>query len=133
MFCISSSSFRLSICFNHTYQLFWTVCKTLVWMTLISAILAFYITIWPHYSIVTKLFKTHCMFCSNVLFSRPPIRLLQSILGQTCQGCMNHDMLVDLCSELIMRLSYYIRRAYGKKFLTLEEIKPRTSRLPITA
>ena len=34
--------------------------------------------------------------------------------------CTNHKIVVvGLCSELLMRLSYYIRRAYGKKCSTL--------------
>ena len=34
------------------------------------------------------------------------IRLLQYFQCQTCQGCINHDVVVSLCSELLMRLSY---------------------------
>ena len=50
-----------------------------------------------------------------MLVSRPTIRLLQTIQGQTCHGCINHDVVEDLSSDLFMKLSYYIHRAYGKK------------------
>ena len=59
-------------------------------------------------------------------FLRPNIRLLHSIQGQTCHGCINYDILVGLLSELLMRLSYYIHWAYGKKFSTLASIELRT-------
>ena len=45
--------------------------------------------------------------------------VLQSIQGQTCHGCINHDMPVGLCSELLMRLSYHIHQAFGKKKIRL--------------
>ena len=41
-------------------------------------------------------------------------------------GWTNHD--ISLCSDLVMSLSDYIHRAYGKKFSTLVGIEPRTSR-----
>ena len=46
------------------------------------------------------------MFFMFVL--RPNLRsLLQSILDQTCHGCITHDIVVNPCSEQLMRLSYY--------------------------
>ena len=39
---------------------------------------------------------------------------LKSIHGQACDGCINHDIVVGLCSKLLMRSSYYIHRAYVK-------------------
>ena len=32
-------------------------------------------------------------------------------------GCINHDIVMVLCSELLMRWSFYIHPEYGKKFL----------------
>ena len=49
-----------------------------------------------------------------MLVSRPSIRLLQPIQGQTCHGCINYDKVVGLCSELLIRLSYYIHLGFCK-------------------
>ena len=38
-----------------------------------------------------------------------------------------YDIVVGLCSELLIRLSYYMHRTYGKHFSTHSGIKPRTS------
>ena len=35
-----------------------------------------------------------------------------SDLAQTCHGCINHDIVVDLSSKLLMRLSYYIQQGF---------------------
>ena len=32
-----------------------------------------------------------------------------------CHQCINHDIVIGLCSELVMRLFYYIHPGYGKK------------------
>ena len=34
---------------------------------------------------------------------------------QYAMGCINHDIVIGLCSELLMRLSYYNHPGYGKK------------------
>ena len=44
-------------------------------------------------------------------------------------GCINHDIVVCLCSELHIRLSYYIHLGYGKKFLSHRRIEPRSFQL----
>ena len=43
--------------------------------------------------------------------------------------CINHDIILGLCSELFMRLSYYIRLEYGKKLSSHMGIEPRFFRL----
>ena len=52
-----------------------------------------------------------------MLVSCPTIRFLQPIQRQTFHGCINHDLIVGLCSELLMSLSYYIHLGFGKTFL----------------
>ena len=47
----------------------------------------------------------------DCLFSRPTITLLQSIQGQTCNGCINHDIAIGLCSELPMSI-YFMSITY---------------------
>ena len=44
-------------------------------------------------------------------------------------GCTNHDIVVGLCSDIFMRLSYYIHLGYGKKFSARMGIEPIASRL----
>ena len=58
-----------------------------------------------------------------MLVSRPTIRLLQSIQGQTCHEGINHDI-VGLCFEVLMRLSYYIHLGFGKKLSPYWVIEP---------
>ena len=41
--------------------------------------------------------------------------------------CINNDVVVDIRSELLMRLSYYIYRGFGKKLSFHERIEPRSS------
>ena len=53
---------------------------------------------------------------SHFCFRVQPLGFLQSIKGQVCHGCINYDKVVGLYSELFMRFSYYIHRAYGKKY-----------------
>ena len=43
--------------------------------------------------------------------------------------CIYHNILVGLCSDLLMRLSYYIHLGYGKKFSSPIRIEPRPFRL----
>ena len=56
------------------------------------------------------------------------VGLFQSTQGQICNGCINHDTVVDLCYELIMGLSYYIYLRFDKKFLAHMGIEPETLR-----
>ena len=44
-------------------------------------------------------------------------------------GCVTHDIVVGLYSELFMRLSYYIHQGYGKKLSSLMGIVPWTFRM----
>ena len=46
---------------------------------------------------------------------RPTIRLFAVYLRSDSMafGGINHDLVVDLCSELLIRLSYYIHTACG--------------------
>ena len=74
------------------------------------------------YLVLYVLYKFRCYF------SCPTTKLLQSIQGEACHGCLNHDIVVGLYSKLLKRLSFYTYQAYGKKFLTLGGIKPGTSR-----
>ena len=61
-----------------------------------------------------------------MLISRPTIILCKSIQiqCQTCHGCFNRGIVVSLCSELLMRLSYYIYLGFGKKLVSHEGIEP---------
>ena len=56
--------------------------------------------------------------------SSPTIRLLKYFQGQTCHGCINHDIIVGLWFELLMRLSYYIHLWFGKKLSSYVGIEP---------
>ena len=49
---------------------------------------------------------------------------LQSLLRLLSHGCINHDIVVGLCSKLLMRLSYCIHRIYKLEFLTLAGFDP---------
>ena len=43
------------------------------------------------------------MYCSNVCFYVRHLNFfLPSIQGQTCHGCIDHDILGGLCSELLL-------------------------------
>ena len=46
------------------------------------------------------------IYLFEYLFSSPTIRLYQSKQGDTCHGCINYDIELGLCSELLMRLSF---------------------------
>ena len=39
-------------------------------------------------------------------------------------GCINHDIVIYICSQLLMRLSYYFHPGYGKKNWSLMRIEP---------
>ena len=58
-----------------------------------------------------------------MLVSRSTIRLLRSIQGHECHGCINHEI-VGLCSELLMRLSCYNHQVYGKNCQLSRESNP---------
>ena len=66
-----------------------------------------------HTEIKMKICLNAC-FCSDH-------QTLQSIQGQTSHGCLNHDTVVGLYSELLMRLSYYIYLGFGKTFRLMWE------------
>ena len=56
---------------------------------------------------------------SFLLFLRPTIRLFCSQYFKVSRHVIefiNHHIVVDLCSELIMRLFYYIHLRYGESF-----------------
>ena len=55
------------------------------------------------------------LFSLNACFTSDHQTFVQSIKRQTCHGCINHDIVIGLCSELLMRLIYYIHLGFGKK------------------
>ena len=61
-----------------------------------------------------------------MLVSSPTIRLLCNLFK--CHGCINNATVVGLCSELLMRLSYYIHLRFGKKLSAHIGIEPRSVR-----
>ena len=69
---------------------------------------------------------TICLFVFHLT-----IRLLQSIQGQTCHGCINNDIVIGVGSELLMRLFYYIHLGFGAKFLTYLGIEPWPARIGV--
>ena len=74
----------------------------------------------------------HNLTCFFIVVLRPTIRHLQSILRSTCHGCNNHDIVIGLCSKLLMRFSYYIHRIYVLEFfLTLVGFEPGHSRTEV--
>ena len=63
------------------------------------------------------------------LFQVRPTDFVQPIQGQTSHECINHNIVVGLCSELFMRLSYYIHLRFSGKLLAQMGIEPRSFRL----
>ena len=58
----------------------------------------------------------NCLFvCLNSCFTNDHQIFVQSIQCLTGHGCMNHDIVIGLCSELLMMLSYHIHLGFGKK------------------
>ena len=68
------------------------------------------------------------VFVFQCLFSRSTIRLFQPIQVQTCHGCFNHDIVADLCYELLTRLNNFIGSSSieqtGKSFRHYRESNP---------
>ena len=79
----------------------------------------------PKFSITSGQYYKKYVVLFECLFSRPTIKPLQFIQGQTCYGCISHDIGSSrpLLREL-MKLSYYIHRAYCKKLSNVAEIEP---------
>ena len=72
------------------------------------------------------------LFVRMLVFHVRPSNFLGSLFKvRHFMGCINHDIVVGLCSELLMRLSYYINLGYGKKFISYVGIEP-TQREPST-
>ena len=63
-----------------------------------------------------------CLF--EFVFHVRPLYFLQSIWGQTCYGWINHDIVEDLCSKLLVSLSSYIHLGLGKNILSCVGIEP---------
>ena len=61
--------------------------------------------------------------CLNACFTSDH-HILQSIQGQTYYGCMNHDNVVGLCSEVLMRLSNFTHLGFGKVFWLIWDSNP---------
>ena len=74
---------------------------------------------------LVKLKSFFVLFELFVLFSSPTIRRMQSIQGQTCHGCINHDMVVGLflssCLWGYPNTSIY---NFGKSFRLTWELSP---------
>ena len=64
-------------------------------------------------------------------FLRPTIRLVYSLFKARRHVivCINHAIIVGLCSLLLVRLSYYIHLGYGKNISPHMGIEPRSYRL----
>ena len=57
-------------------------------------------------------------YCFDCFYVRPS-DFLKVYLGQTAPiGCINHDRVVAFCSELRMRLDYYLLLGYGNFFVS---------------
>ena len=64
----------------------------------------------PYSELLVQLSKHfHCCFgCLKLvlsfkyLFSRPTPRLLVYIQGQTCHGCINHEIIIGLCKSCLL-------------------------------
>ena len=69
------------------------------------------------------------MFVELFFYFRPSDFCNLFKVRQHVIGCIDHDIVVGLCSELVMRLSYSIHLGYGKKLLSLMGIEPQFFRL----
>ena len=67
--------------------------------------------------------KNKFIFCFIACFTSYH-QTLQSIQGQACLRCINHDKVVGLCSEVLMRLSYFIHIGFDKSFRLTWESNP---------
>ena len=68
---------------------------------------------------ISKLQNYKLRLCNFILFDcftsdHQPFWSLFKV-KQHVIGCINHDLVVGLCSKLFMRLSHYIHLGYGKK------------------
>ena len=64
------------------------------------------------------------LFCLHAYFTSDHLTFVQSIQGLTCHGCINHDIVVRLCSKLFLRFSYCIHLGFGKKLWAHMGIEP---------
>ena len=82
------------------------------------------------YSRWEGLFETKYMMyvCLVVFIVRPTDFCIVFKVRRHVIGCINHDIVVGLCSELLMRLSYYIHPGCGNKNWSQVGIEPRSSR-----
>ena len=53
-------------------------------------------------------------FCLIVFYVRPLYFYSLFKVRRNVIGCINHAIVIDLCSKLLMSLSYYIHLGYGK-------------------
>ena len=70
---------------------------------------------------IVKTTRYHYHFLFECLFHVRPSDFMQSIQDQTCHRCINHDILVSLCSKMLMKLSYFIHLGFGESFCLLWE------------
>ena len=117
---------------NHDFELIWQKCKTydqqIVFKHLFKVWHAHGCKIttcsWHplrtiYEGILLQPFSKQCSYSSFEHFgrisfvSRPTIRLLQSMQGPTSQGCINRNIIVGICSELLVRLPYFIHLGFG--------------------
>ena len=75
----------------------------------------------------TKLTKSDSKFTHSFTFDHQTFYSLFKV-GSRVIGCKNHDIAVGLCSEILMRLSYYINLGYVKKLPSHMGSKPRSFR-----
>ena len=62
--------------------------------------------------------KVISVWLKKVIFLRPTIIIFAiSLRSDGSIRCINHDIVIGLCSELLMKLSCYILPGFGKKFL----------------
>ena len=70
------------------------------------------------------------LFCSSVFSSgHQTVFAVYFKVRLHVIGCINHDIEVGLCSELLIRFFYYIHLGYGKKISSHIGIEPRSFRL----
>ena len=67
--------------------------------------------------------------CLNACFKSDHQTCGHSIQGQTCQGCINHYIVVHLCFKLLIKLSYYIHLEFWLKGFSSNE--DQTAVIPI--
>ena len=116
----------VKIIYGIFYLLFWAFSfRLVIQMLLISTLIqTFFLRILqtlypsPKMSCLNACFTSdHHTFCSLYKVRRNVIR------------CFNHDIAVGLCSELLMRFSYYINLWFSKKLLVHMGNEPRSFRI----